>query len=502
MHVGYITPIHMLRPPSRLQPLELGRPTGVEPRSPDGRLSCALGSARWVVIAMSGNRLETNVELSANTKRGRYDELVAQAPAPCTLSVDVLPGIGGVRARRLARDLDIHTVRQVWRSSVDELTEIWSIAELTAGRVLGRAQALVNAYEDAKTDMSEIIPAQKDTPDGYVGRLGIVFGSIDERGELPDELDINDVRATIDEALDEFDLTITEDTQVGFQAASWNRDFGFSGGSVVRSWLDKKQSQGLCFTPEVTFDVDFGLYKLWMDPFDVFYGDDGADSAADVAEARMELKAERTENGRRTDMHEIPDRYDVQRPGDANLAMAIDERDRKIAQWADVVIMPIVGEYAEQAIDRMSDTATVHAYKTVSRTGRLVEYDPVTVSRSQTPDISLEDTVSNRNFAVECPHCGSNVYLDGPKKSSRCMTCYREDGELNMISTSNAAEVIGEVDVTPEFRDDISNSALQMLNDDMVELGPGEYDEEFWSPDGESSTTGGHGVGSNRHKFG
>jgi len=408
--------------------------------------------------------------------------------------VTVVEGVGQSWSYWMGRISGIETVGQLADATIDELTDVSGIGETLAGRFKGIAQGLCSVYRD-------VVSIDEDSG---TRRVGILFGDIDTKGYAPEGVEVGTLIEAIDETIDSSsDVTIAENTQIGMNQPNGGKEVGMNGGSLARTWLDKKQGRGLCMEQPFYVTPDFGLYKVWDNALDAF--SDHAETDEGRYKARAELIDEREEAGLRVGLSDIPDRYNVNQLGDASVWMAFDERDRELAKWADVVVIPVVDGSDDSYADRMVDRVREHAQVVTNmelKNGHFSTYEhSVDEDEAQDADIHESDTVANQAYIVTCPDCDSRVRLDGPDKSSRCLGC-QDDGILKIVNTSNAGEIIGEEEVSND--EELDETAHEhAVEDELFEVGVTERDESEWaSSEDDVSETGGRGLGRNKNKYG
>ncbi len=390
--------------------------------------------------------------------------------------LEALDGIGGVRAMRLERDLGITTVRSIVDASVETLQEVWSIGPITAGRAMGQAQAIHREL----TDFSNMSAPSPDASVGSVDdiqRVAVLFGSIDERGSLPDEVDIDDCFDAITASLDEAGVELRPTQRVGIPQASPTDEFGFMGGALLQTWFDKNAGVDTAVVDR-RFEWPWEKYSHFLPEHETRGPDPGSFKQV------------------------VPDAFDVSGPDDIEVRHSLNEPKVEMSKWADLVVVPIAGDYIGPSKHWLSyHGADVYVGYELNDHGQLVEYE-----ETETPDergVNPEESVANRGLLVQCPQCEDSVLLDGENDTVRCKSCYEQHGAFTLVSTSNAAEVYGEPDVeevTQIISDDPAVNELKQT--EQVELGVVTREEEEWLPDkNDIEETAGAGAGPLEDKY-
>jgi len=361
-------------------------------------------------------------------------------------SVTELDGVGSSLAANLAQH-NIQTVQDIKRAGIDGLTNVKGFREKRAGSVLGQAQAICKVAERER-EQSGIKPNHQ--PGGFVARVGVVFGDIrDDEGDVPDPVDIDELRSSIDSALDSAGIELTDDSTVGHYKDVASAEFGPGGSSVVRSWLDDKMvSSDEPDLASKSFDARWDFYR-------------NAANASSNREAPLSAV-----------QRVFPWVDEVE---DIAPWMAAAERSLELVKWADVVVIPLAADYTDRLIERADehDTRVVTLLQWRSDLGRIGAYiEPAETNDSET--VSDNDTVSNPNFYVRCASCGVRVTLDDDGDRVRCWQC-----DEYPVDTEHCSEIIG----------------YQTLDDgeqpDSVELGVTERERD--NPDEPDNPGGGAG---------
>lgn len=370
-------------------------------------------------------------------------------------SVQELDGVGPVLGGRLHR-AGISKVQHVVHRGVDSLTSVEGVGETKAKRLVGQAQAVQHRAEEQRPD--DVGP-KHDRPDGWVGKLGVLFGSVGQGQykQWPANIEQNPDRM-VGDALEYFGLTVDDESVIGYQQVRRNTDFGANGGGAVRNWVDRLQS-----SPN---KPDVGR-KLFRTPWDKY-----RDWCADLDNRSRE---ERPSTRERTPLTELPDRFDIQTASDVESWMPAAERDFELLEWADEVVVPVAGPYTEMFLDRASEVGTpVHVWFEIDEYGNLVPW-------SQSPDVSdaeqttigEHETVANQGVLVRCK-CGVTAILDDENDKTECANCEQR------LDTETCAENLGQP-AGSDVADD----------ENALEIGVTTRDEHW--PDGDE--TGGRGAG-------
>jgi len=222
---------------------------------------------------------------------------------PSDASIDNLQAVaevGPTRAMRFRRDTSISTIRDLAQASIDELTQVWSVGTTRAAQIKGSAQGWISQLRKLRQDL------------GGSKRVAIVC---DGRGQdingndRPDALTLleqtrdDNPRKVIDDAIDQLEIGLEDDDEVALVSN------GECGGDHVSQWLQYKQMFGENLQRRI-IDTPWDKYRPWIE------GD------------------ERPSTGN------IPFDF-VEQPDDVHWGLAPMERNKELAQWADVVVIVV-----------------------------------------------------------------------------------------------------------------------------------------------------------------
>jgi len=288
---------------------------------------------------------------------------------PTTVVTDELDGCGTVRSHYLSATCGIEVVADVAEASIDELTRIRSVGETTAGRLKGRAQGIVSAWEDMAEEVS---------PDGDIEtadeptRIAVLFGSVPDE-ERPS---VQKLRRMVGEAIEDAGITVRDEMVIGYvKNEDPSDDVSEAGGQVVEDWVDWQRTTGT-----------FVSTKEVITPWEKYahYCDWGY-----------------TPDGDPPPRSSIP--FSTPRGGaDVEPWMATAERTKILMEWADHAVIPLDGQYA----DRIREAADTHdvPHSTlfeVDRAGDLQFYSPP--PEPEQVDIDEQETITGRTGTVVKP---------------------------------------------------------------------------------------------------
>lgn len=282
---------------------------------------------------------------------------------------------------RFKRDTEIRTIRDLAVASIDELMQVWSVGSVRAAQIKGSAQGWMSQLRKIRSDL------------GGSKRVAIVA---DGRGQdvngnqrpdaltfLEQSLDDFNPRKCIDDALDHVDIELDDGDEVAWVTG------GECAGDHVAKWFQYMTMFGANIERH-TIATPWDKYRPWIE------GDE------------------------RPTTKNIPFDF-VEQPSDVSWGLAPMERNKELAQWADVVVIVVDSGIYAGGIRKQCDyeDTTCETFLEISNDGgddstplRLNEYSPDPEMTVWEPE--EEQTVANNSVDDKPSDVGEAPSRDEP----------------------------------------------------------------------------------------
>lgn len=365
--------------------------------------------------------------------------------------------VGPTRARRLSgdcpyNDLDVVSIRQLAELSIDELTQVRSIGVETATRIKGSAQGWINQRERNQEEYFEqhrgFDEVEVTTSSGPNRRRVAVFsddrGGTDNTGAfqiIAKQYGEEVVHQVIDDALSQAEISLTEETTVG-----WAKNSG-DGGRFVQSWYDMKSATGDTLFKHKRFDTPWAKYRRHLEPMscvtDRFADRDDVETIDDVP---PEHRPDRLKPS------DVPFPF-IEQPSDLTWstqsekskiwALAPMERRQEMCEWADqvVILVDSGGGDSIRKSARVAGTPCTTAFDlqvTSDGVAGIKEHDPDGDYDTFEPD--PEHQVANQRDDSSKPVDESDI-KEGPEKDDAFIDgAFAQVDEDSRLDTDDVAK--------------------------------------------------------------